>query len=591
MNPSAGRSDFMIVDEAIAREQAMLVHGNLPTGVIGGFLVACLLMSAFWDAAAHEWLLLWIGAGAVVGVFRLYYHGAYDPATASPEASRRWLRRAVIGALFSGSLWGIGAPLFFGPPEFLYHLLFVFAVAMMGITAMFSFSSHVPTFLAFFLPSSGAAVIGVASRGTLLHFYIALGMAIYMAVTLRFYVSFNRIFIRSVKLGFENVDLVGQLTVQKEAAESANLAKSRFLAAASHDLRQPMHALTMYLGAMEGQGLEGPARSNLANARQCAQTMDEMFRALLDISRLDAGAVRVEPRRLALQPLFERLAVEFHPQAEERGLLFKVMPTIHVIDSDPDAVERILRNFITNAIHYTERGRILVGARLHGRHLRIAVYDTGIGIEPAERGRIFEEFYQVGNPERDRSKGIGLGLAIVERLARLLEAPLTVQSQPGRGSMFAVDLPLAAGPAQPAPAPAEAPQGDLTGLMVVVVDDEEEILEATRAVLTQWGCEVIVATSGAAALAALVDSPRAPDVLICDFRLRDQETGIDVIEALRNEFNTDIPALLASGDSAPVRMREAEANGVPVLHKPFNEQSLRTVLLQVLAASRAQSAV
>ena len=580
----------MTADEALIREQAMVIHRNVFSGVIGGFFIACILVTCFWGTGGHHLrYALWLGAGAVLGVWRLAVWRGYAGGEFSAEAARRWLRQAAWGAGISGVLWGIGSGVFFFPPEFIYHVLFVFAVAMMGITAMLSFGAHVQTFRAYFLPTAVPAVLATFAYGTIMDAYIGLGMAIYILVVMRFFGSFNRAFVRSVQLAFENTDLVGQLTVQKEAAELANLAKSRFLAAASHDLRQPMHALTLYLGALEGHDFEDAARSNLANARKCAQTMDEMFRALLDISRLDAGAVQTEVRGFALRPLLERIRMEFAPQAEARGLAFAVRPSERVVHSDPDAVERILRNLVANAVRYTERGGILVGCRGRGASLRIAVYDTGPGIAAEERRKIFEEFYQVGNPERDRSKGIGLGLAIVERLARLLAAPVAMDSRPGRGSMFGLDLPLA-GAVQPPPRAALVPgqaQIDMSGLFIVVVDDEEAILAATREVLEQWHCKVVTAASGAAALEQLAASPRAPDALICDFRLRNHETGIDVIDALRAEFNVDIPALLVSGDSAPARMREAEANGLRVLHKPFNENSLRLMLTQILAKGEA----
>ncbi|HEX4327936.1 MAG TPA: hybrid sensor histidine kinase/response regulator [Burkholderiales bacterium] len=582
----------MNINEALIREQAVLIHRNALTGVVGGFFIAALLVTAYWPApAVHPQAGLWLGAGLVLAAWRLVLRSRYDPRDFSPAQATRWLRDAALGAGLSGCLWGIGSLIFFAPPEFSYHVLFIFGVAMMGTTSMFSFSAHAPTFLAFFLPTTLPTVVAMMLRGTQTHFYVGLGLLIFLVVTLRFYFAFNRMFVHSIELAFENTNLVAELTVQKEAAEAANLAKSRFLAAASHDLRQPMHALTLYLGALEAHEMPERARGDLNNVHQCAQTMDEMFRALLDISRLDAGSVQIEKRAFAVQPLLDRLAIEFAPQAQAGGLAFTVMPCEYAAFSDADAVERILRNFITNAIRYTEEGRILVDCRLQGELLRLAVHDTGLGIAPAERSKIFEEFYQVGNPERDRSKGIGLGLAIVDRLARLLDAPVTMDSTVGSGSVFALDLAVAHAAAAPAaPPPATGAGADLRGLTIVVVDDEEAILTATREVLERWGCTAITAASGSAALSALSDSPRAPDALICDYRLREHETGIDVIEALRGEFNTDIPALLVSGDSAPARMREAEANGLRVLHKPFNPEKLRAALAQVISKNALEPA-
>ncbi len=582
----------MNFDDEVHREQAVLIHHNAPIGIIGGYVVACVLASACWNGIDPVYLGSWLLAGALLSIWRLAIWRSYRGKEFSSQVAMRWLRQAMLGAALSGCLWGGSVFIFFSSDEFLYQLLYVFAAAMMGTTAMFSFSAHYPTFLAFFTPTNVSSVLGMLAQGTWLHFQIALGAVIFMVVTLYFFANYHRMFLKSLHLRFENTVLVDQLTVQKEFAESANLAKSRFLAAASHDLRQPMHALTLYLDALENYDIQGAARTNLQNARHCAKTMDEMFRALLDISRLDAGAVKTDIQVFSMEPLLERIRMEFEPQARARGLSFKVRSCNRTVLSDPSLVERILRNFVTNAIRYTERGRILVGCRPRGHNLRVAVYDTGLGIASTEQGKIFEEFYQLGNPERDRAKGIGLGLAIVNRLAVLLGTPVSVVSKVGEGSMFAVDLSREDSDTSSMvlTSPQPAAHVDMKGLFIVVVDDEEPILAATREILEQWQCAVLTATSGAAALEQLAASGRIPDALICDFRLRDHETGIDVIESLRAEFNADIPAIIASGDSAPARMREAEANGLRVLHKPFNEHSLRLALAKVLARHESQSA-
>jgi signal transduction histidine kinase/CheY-like chemotaxis protein len=624
-------------DTALLREQAAHLHRNIPTGIVGGWVIGCLLCCAFIGVGDSLQMALWLITGALLGAWRLSVWHKHRGAEFTAERARRWLRQATLGAGLSGVIWAVGTPIFLAPPEFLYHLLFVYAVAMMGVTAMFSFTPYSPTFLAYFLPTTVPPVLGMAMQGTLLHVEIALGVSIFIAVTLRFFSTFNRMFVRSAQLGFENRALVDELTVQKEAAESANLAKSRFLAAASHDLRQPMHALTLYMAAIEDEALPPRSRANLAHARACGQTMDEMFRALLDISRLDAGAVSAQIGPVPLAPLLERIRIEFEPQARARGLTLRVRAGRlagqgAMVLCDSELTLRILRNLTDNAIRYTARGGVLVGCRYaragnahggtHGgtRGVRLCVADTGAGIAPAEQRQIFEEFYQVANPERDRNKGIGLGLAIVERLARLMGSRVTLSSAPGRGSVFALELPLAEGlPAQtragvrlpsvaqsdagapvaaaihatptaddaaahmPAPGSAREPAGGhaFAGLLIVVVDDEAPILHATREVLAKWGCRVVIAASGKEARTLLADSS-APDLLICDYRLREHETGIDVIEALRSEFNADIPALLVSGDSAPSRMREAEASGLRVLHKPFDEEALRATLGRVL---------
>jgi two-component system, sensor histidine kinase len=278
----------------------------------------------------------------------------------------------------------------------------------------------------------------------------------------------------------------------------------------------------------------------------------------------------------SIGPLLARAQVEFEPQARAKGIELRMRNCAEGVRSDAVLVERILRNLISNAIRYTERGGVLVGCRRHGPALRICVYDTGLGIEPREQSLVFEEFYQVGNRERDRTRGLGLGLAIVDRLGRLLRAPLTLRSHPGRGSLFAFDLERAARPdAVPARLTTRKRKDrNLTGTLVVVIDDEELILDAAQVLLEQWGCTVIAAPSGAAALQRLVATPRAPDLLICDYRLREGKTGPEVVEEVRNEFNADIPALLLTGETDPEQIRRISATGIPVLHKPLQEDEL-----------------
>ena len=359
--------------------------------------------------------------------------------------------------------------------------------------------------------------------------------------------------------------------------------------AAIHDLRQPVHALNLYLGAFSQMEMPPRAATMLGKVRQCAQIMDEMFRTLLDISELDAGAVRPQMGPFALGPLFARARVEFEPQARAKGIDLRVRRCSEYVRSDPALVERILRNLISNAIRYTERGRVLIACRPHGNALRVCVYDTGLGIEPHEQSLVFEEFYQVGNRERDRSKGLGLGLAIVQRLTRLLQTPLILRSHPGRGSLFAFSLERAEEVAPPRVhlAPRSGDSRNLQGALIVVVDDEELILDAAESLLEHWGCSVITAASRSAAMLRLAGSPRPPDVVICDYRLRDRETGLDVVEAIRNEFNKDVPALLLTGETDPAQIRKIGASGIAVLHKPLREDEL----IDAICALRARRAV
>jgi signal transduction histidine kinase len=579
----------MEVNDAILAEQAKFIHRNQPPAVLGGTVVVLLVAFVFWNVVPQDYLVAWMTAVAALTAARMWVWHEYRSRAFTPAVSRDWLRVAVGGAALSGALWGTGSLFLIPPGEIAYQLMFLWAVSMMAVASMFSYSAHVPTYMAYFLPATLPTLAVLLLQGTAAHFSFVGGMVLYVVVVVRFVATYNRMFFDAQKLRFENVGLVGQLTGQIEVAKSANLAKSRFLAAASHDLRQPMHALSLYLGALDGQELPRQSRDTLASAAQCAQTMDGMFRALLDISRLDAGAVQPEARALPVGPILERIGHEHEPQASAAGLRLRVAPCSAWVHADPVFLERILRNFASNAVRYTERGRILIGCRRRGGMLRISVHDTGPGIPAAEQRLVFEEFYQIGNSARERAKGMGLGLAVVDRLARLMHAKVELVSQPGRGSMFSVELPLApaAGRATATNAArSAAPREGFAGRLVAVVDDEEMILSATRSLLEQWQCKVVTAASARQAIEQLSTSSRPPDAIVCDYRLADGENGLAAIDALRSEFNEDIPALLITGDTGPERLREIEASGLSVLHKPVKDTALREALGSILGLVR-----
>ena len=588
----------MQFQDALEAEQARFIHRSVPTASFGGLFVVCLVVIVFHAVVPLRLLYAWAGAFAVLTLLRAIDWLRFRRIEFGPPTSRRWLRQASGGSFISGALWGVGSLFLFPEGQLVFQYTFAVALIFMGVACLFSYGPHYRTFLAFFLPSIIPGIIGMGLQGGAQQNAFTAGLLVISLVLLWSRQLFNGIFMESMRLRFANIELIDQLTIQRneaekarETAEVANIAKSRFLAAASHDLRQPIHALNLYLGAFSQLQLAYPTGLLLGKVRQCALIMDNMFRTLLDVSKLDAGAVNPQITVFALAPLFARMRLEFEPQARARNLELRVHRCSAFAKSDPALVERILRNLISNAIRYTDHGRVVVGCRRHRGSLRVSIYDTGIGIAPDEQSLVFEAFYQVGNRARDRSKGLGLGLAIVERLSRLLETPLTLRSRPGHGSLFAFDLQRA----EPVELPTFRVSGsgnakrDLSGTLVVVVDDEELILDAVRTLLKQWNCEVIATSSGRQAVRELATSTRPPDVLICDYRLRDDENGVAVVTAIRNEFNADIPALLITGDTNPDQIRTIAASGLEVLHKPLREEELHEAICVLLASPQAVS--
>jgi PAS domain S-box-containing protein len=383
------------------------------------------------------------------------------------------------------------------------------------------------------------------------------------------------------------------LKAAKLEAERANLAKSRFFAAASHDLRQPLHTIALYLPLLSKRVADAKSAEIVDSIATASGAMGDLLDSLLDISKLDAGVVTPNVTVVAVTPLFEKLAREFRVQAEAKGVALRAVAVDAAIETDPVLLERILRNLLTNAVRHTARGKILLGARRRGDRLRIEVWDSGIGIEEGQRERIFQEFYQVGNPERDRAQGLGLGLAIVERLSRLLGHPLRVRSVPGKGSMFSVEVPLAR--ATPQPEVPDMPSGrssprDLAGTLVVLVDDDPQVLKGTTALLEEWGCSVIAAETIGSALTRIDQSTRAPDLILADLRLRGEETGVMAIQLINQFAGCRAPAAIITGDTDPERIREATRSGYPTLHKPVDVAELRALVEERLGWPRRRSA-
>ncbi len=371
----------------------------------------------------------------------------------------------------------------------------------------------------------------------------------------------------------------------RAAAETANRAKSQFLAAASHDLRQPLHALGLFAASLSEKERSPEVRAIVENISASVEALEALFNELLDISKLDAGVIQPSLASFPVNPLFDRLRLDYEPEAREKGLRLRIVPSTVRVYSDPTLIERMLRNLIVNAIRYTDKGGVVVGCRPRGDRYSLEVWDSGVGIPADKLDKIFEEFYQVGNPERDRRKGLGLGLAIVKRVEQLLGYQMQVASRPGRGSVFRFTLPRGRTETLGRDSMART-EGSARGLQdkcVVVVDDELTVREGMKALLSGWGCDVIAADSLGDALQRIGEHARRPDAIIADYRLREGATGIEVIQTLHTEFGRDIPALLITGDTAADRLREVRESGYPQLHKPVPAAKLREVLNSMFA--------
>jgi CheY-like chemotaxis protein/two-component sensor histidine kinase len=382
--------------------------------------------------------------------------------------------------------------------------------------------------------------------------------------------------------------LNAELAAAKAKADEANIGKTRFLAAAGHDIIQPLNAARLYASSLVEQGVGPGQRRLVENMDRSLEAVEDIIGALLDISRLDAGALKPEPSNFALSDILDQTADDFRPVTTDKGLDLTIVSSRLAVRSDKRLLRRLLQNLVSNAVKYTITGRILVGARRRDTSVVLEVWDTGQGIPEHQRKLIFEEFRRLDAGARVAS-GLGLGLSIVERIGRVLDHPIELRSEVGRGSVFSVTLPRAR-TVQPqrSPTPRSGVRGSDTfnGLKVLVIDNEDDILEGMSLLLSGWGAEVVTASDAEQAFKYLNDEDQ-PNVLICDYHLG-TTNGLDAIANVRARTAPGLPSILLTADrSAEVRDAAAEAD-IAVLNKPVKPAALRAILSQWRARAAAE---
>ncbi|PWC52111.1 hypothetical protein TSA6c_30075 [Azospirillum sp. TSA6c] len=370
----------------------------------------------------------------------------------------------------------------------------------------------------------------------------------------------------------------------KETAEAADLAKGKFLAAASHDLRQPLQALLLFVDVLKPHVQGSQGATALMHLGRGLDALKELLDSLLDMSRLDAGVVQPNIENVSIVPLFDHIAASYRPVAAAKGLELHVLSCNAAARTDRTLLTRMVRNLVENALRYTENGRIDIECRRAGGRLLIEVRDTGIGIPPDHLERIWEEFHQVGNPERDRNRGLGLGLAIVRRLSLLLNHPVDVTSKPGQGTSFVIALPLGRTVETPVTAAEAATAG--RGRFAVVVDDDAIVLLGLETIFREWGYQVLVAGSAQKAVEGLSRTGRRPDLIVADYRLREGRYGTEAVARIRALYDdpgsAPVPGLILTGETGPECERDAAAHGLGIIHKPVTPRQLSHALGELL---------
>jgi len=486
-----------------------------------------------------------------------------------------------LGLLFmAAASWGVGPPLFLlDNPSADTSLTGVFLAAA-GLSAPL-LSAWRPAVYASLLPALVPLLITLAvqtsstSQTSTNALLLTSVTAAFMLLLERLTIAQNNSLALLLAVRFHNEDLVGQLRSQVDVAARANEEKTRFVASAAHDLRQPLHALGMFCATLEQRLQNTPDRPLVRNMMTAIESLEESFGAMLDISRLDAGIVQAAPQTFPIRDVFRRLYQQFGGDAEARDLALRFRATRRIVSSDPLLLERILANLVQNALRYTRRGGVLVAARRHATGVALEVWDTGPGIPTDKLEMIFREFYQIDNPERDRSRGLGMGLAIVQRLCHLLQHPLEVRSREGRGSVFRLVVPEGDVNALAVSKEAETLPPRKTGtITVLLIDDERAIREATRELLRPMQVNVVVAATIAEAAACAEKSTERIDMILSDWRLRGQENGLEAVRAVRAISGEGTPAVLITGETSPELLKQAHEAGLVVLHKPLQPRQL-----------------
>ena len=546
-------------DRQIFAEQVRTLYAQLPVSVPAQIVGGALLVAAMWGQVSHPTLVLWCGLLCAFQVSRLVLYGAWRRRARPEENVERWRAWWATGAGLSGLVWGAAGFVMFVPDSPTHQAVLIVALLGVATGSITVIATDVTAFYAF----SGAVVTPVLVRtaweGGATYLVLAAIGAVVLAAILACGRNLSKELARSLAVYYQNLELIEELQAQKAIAErarteaeTANRAKTQFFASASHDLRQPLHAMGLFAAALTQKAHDPEVRHVVDSINSSVQALEALFSELLDIAKIDAGALQPVLAPFALADLFGRLQSDFEAEAAAKGLRLTVEGGANVVTSDALLLERIIRNLLSNAVRYTTEGAVRLTAAPAGDGVRIEVSDTGIGIRAEDRQRIFDEFFQLGNPARTSAKGMGLGLSIVQRLCALLGYELSLASEYGRGSAFGFSVPRGAAPERGADR-AEAPvrSADLSGRLIVAIDDEAAIVEAMRVLMSGWGVEVIASLTGDDVLEAVHAAGRMPDLIVADYRLEGGATGTEVIDRLRRELDPEIPALLVSGSMAP----------------------------------------
>lgn len=570
---------YVLLDDRISHEVLDPVFHIVRRDSLSNILVPIIVISAMWSEINHDVLIAWCLLITIGLVINYAIARTYLRHELSHSEAKKWARRLSMVSLYFGVLWAAAVFLFYVDSS-VVHQVFMYTLAVvLSIGSVISGLYWFPLFYLFAIPIMTSFVMRLAMDGS--YAYLALAALMLWASVAMF--GFARMLNNTVRsetrLRLESALLNEALELKTAEAEKAVLEKSKFLAVASHDLRQPVHSLSLFIDVLKESKTDEERYRMFPHIDSSLDAMRKLFDALLDISRLDADAVKPKYNHFHLAEILKKLADEFRPAANKKNLKLKVHAPPMVVVSDCLLLERVLRNLLSNAIRYTEAGGILLSCRQRGDEALVQVWDTGIGIPDECKDKVFVEFQQLHSSNRDRAEGIGLGLALVKRLCDLLKQPITLDSRLGRGTVFSVHLTRGSlGALTRQQSEKMTPVWDLTGRHILVIDDEQGTLQAMHALLSKWGCHVVTAETLEQAIADLTKHDIIPELILSDLQLGDGKTGIDALDKLREKYGSSVAGIVISGDTDPRHLNIVKDSGYTLLHKPLKPLHLRTLL-------------
>ncbi|MGH1427917.1 MAG: ATP-binding protein [Arenicella sp.] len=576
------QSETIAVRLAVEEQRRQLFHRHMIGSAIGSTVIAIIMALMFWQHdESNIKLFVWLFCIACFIAFRAIQGFQFSRCPINSKKAQFWEKLIYIYTIGAGLTWGLSPYVF--QPETTHEQIFtaLYACGLIA-AAVVSLSARMIDYL-LFTGSIAACMISFHltsdypySNLTGLLFFI------YYAASSGFARNVKLLQQASIDLIEKNIDLIDDLMVEKENAERSNKEKTRFIANASHDLRQPLHALGLYLDSLGSDRPIEEKQEVLEKSKRSLKSLDDLFSSLLDISNIDAGAITIAPLHFRLSQLFEQITDQVRGSANEKNIHVHIdVDYEHIVFCDPVLTGRCLRNVVINAIKHSACSDIYLSTVKHDRHIEIKIADNGKGIPKENLGSIFEEFHQLDNPHRDRQKGLGLGLTIVKRLLELQGHQFSIDSVINKGTDFHIFLP-------------HGNKGYINNIMyddkkikkiqftksILVIDDEQQVLDGMGIILSDWEQKIQLASSVEDAV-KMIGEGFSPDVIISDYRLQNNTTGADAIEQIKSKLNAKTQIVFVTGETEPNKIKEIRAHGYPLIHKPIMGAGLKSILTRL----------